>query len=198
MVLLMATWRAIKRWEYFEQDEEGSDETDAKKGKSADGRLELELDEKKKRALESYYRRRFWNAMLRYNRLRIYLTQYNDKSKEGDNEELRLRTAKWDMDAVSSLTHYISKRAVIGEYMVISLAEEDIDSSAEDVNFICVGQPAQPLETKTHNHIKDKCKETTELGIGINQIHTHRAGPATIDKTKCGYGLSSIQIKGFE
>ncbi len=97
MVLLMATWRAIKRWEYFEQNEEGSDEDEAKKGKSADGKLELELDEKKKRALESYYHRRFWNAMLSYNRLRIYLTQYNDKNKEGDNEELRLRTAKWDM-----------------------------------------------------------------------------------------------------
>lgn len=192
-----ATWRAIKRWEYFEQDEAESDEDvvdeeEVKKDKSSDKKLELEFEEKKKRALESYYRRRFWNAMLRYNRLRIYMTQYNDK----DKEELRLRTAKWDMDAVSSLTHYLSKRAVIGEYVVISLAEEDIDAAAENVNFICVGQPAQPLEKKIHEHIKEKCKNTDGLGIAINQIHTHSKDIVAIDQTECG--CENIQVKGFK
>lgn len=190
-----ATWRAIKRWEYFEQDEAESDEEadvkEVKKDNSANEKSELEL-EKKKGALESYYRRRFWNAMLRYNRLRIYLTQYNDK----DEEELRLRTAKWDMDAVSSLTHYLSKRAVIGEYVVISLAEEDNDPAAENVNFICVGQPAQPFEKNIHEHINEKCKKITDADTNINQIHTHSEGIVTIDQTECECG--NIQIKGFE
>lgn len=192
-----ATWRTIKRWEYFEQDEAESndEEVDAekvKKNNSADEKSELEL-EKKKSALESYYRRRFWNAMLRYNRLRIYLTQYNDNGKDKDGE--RLRTAKWDMVAVSSLTHYLSQRAVIGEYVVISLAEEDNDAAAENVNFICVGQPAQPLEKKIQEHINEKCKKTPGMDTNINQIHTHSEGIVTIDQTKCECG--DIQIKGF-
>lgn len=193
-----ATWRAIKRWEYFEQDESESDENqikaeEAKKDTSANEKLELEFEEKKKHAMESYYRRRFWNAMLRYNRLRIYLTQYNDKDKE---EQLRLRTAKWDTDAVSSLTHYLSKRAVIGEYVVISLTEEDTDSTAEKVNFICVGQPVQPLEKKIHEHIKEKCKKMMGMENDINQIHIHKESTVDIDQAECE--CKTIQVKGFE
>lgn len=188
-----ATWRAIKRWEYFEQDEAepNEDEIDeVKKDTSADEKLELKFEEKKKHALESYYRRRFWNAMLRYNRLRIYLTQYNDKNKE----ELRPRAAKWDIDAVSSLTHYLSKRAVIGEYVVISLAKDDIDAAAENVNFICVGQPAQPFGNQIYEHIIEKCKKTME--DNINQIHVHSEGTVDIKDPQCI--CHNIQVKGFK
>ena len=192
-----ATWRAIKRWEYFEQDEaepneEEIDAEEVEKDTSVKEKPEQKFEEKKKYALESYYRRRFWNAMLRYNRLRIYMTQYNDK----DNEEQRLRTAKWDMDAVSSLTHYLSKRAMIGEYVVISLMRGDFDATAENVNFICVGQPAQPLKKKIHQHIKEKCKKITGMGNNINQIHIHKENMVFIDQTRCE--CENIQIKGFE
>lgn len=51
-----------------------------------------------KRPLEFYYRRHFGNAVLRYNRLRIYLPQHDDNDKDP-----RLRAAKWAMDVVLGL-----------------------------------------------------------------------------------------------
>lgn len=95
-----------------------------------------------KRILESFYRKKFWSQMLRYNRLRLYISNYNDKNIV--DSEPRIRVAKWDFDAVSELTHYLSKRSAIGEYKVISLQENDADTTADEVNFLCVGKPVKP------------------------------------------------------
>lgn len=115
-----------------------------------------ENDDEKKRRLESYYRKCFWNPMLRYNRLNIYLVKKNDKEQE--DSEPRIRVAKWDFDAVSELSHYLSKRTVIGEYSIKSLPENGKDRRGEETNFICIGSAAKPLGNDLSTYIKSVCR----------------------------------------
>ena len=145
---------------YLEKEEEKSNEelglhlkTELQKGKA-----ELWQEKKRKeerQRLEAYYRDWFWKPMLRYNRLRIYLPQ-RDKMETG---EPFLQVAKWDMDAVSSLTHYLSRRSIIGEYKVITLPRDKIDTEAEKVNYITIGYPIRPDGYSLPEHIKKSFQE---------------------------------------
>lgn len=100
-------------------------------------------------ALESFYRDRFWRPMLKHNRLCIYLPQVDDVDLV--DEEPRLHIVKWDVDAVAVLSHYLSKRKIIGEYHFKTLPKNAADKNAENLNFICVGDAARPLTKKAHN-----------------------------------------------
>lgn len=204
-------WRGIKRWEYFEDEAKNSlnvrKKTEKEKNKEVNTekeKAEANLLQEKKLALESYYRRRFWNSMLRYNSLSMYLSQHDDM--DTNDGEPRVRAAKWDMDAVSSLTHYLSKRSLIGEYVVITLPKDETDKAAETVNFICVGQPAKPLEEKLSDYIYRKCKEVSEneqivnmiaAYRNINKIHRHYQNYIEHGQSDCKSGKTTIQRKGF-
>lgn len=116
----------------------------------------LNYKEKKQRELlELYYRNWFWKPMLRYNRLRIYLPQ-RDVSK-GKNTFSGIE--KWNMDAVSSLTHYLSKRSVIGEYRVIQLPGKKQDCEAGNVNYIALDTPVKPMGKSLPEYIWEKQSE---------------------------------------
>lgn len=105
--------------------------------------LEKEKRMAEEEVLESYYRNRFWSPMLSYNQLSIYVSQRNEKD---ESREPRLSTAKWDFDAISELSSYLSKRTVIGQYKLTTLEEgEDRTEEAKYTNFICVGSLAQPF-----------------------------------------------------
>lgn len=145
--------------------------------------------------LESYYRRRFWNPMLHYNRLRIYLPQKDEKDEK--TKQPRLYTSKWDFDAVSALSHYLSKRTVIGEYRIRSLQKEQKDEEAEQLNFICVGEAAKPLDKNLPDFIYSKignatAEETKIFGTGYNVIHRHKEGKLA------GPNFHECIYKGFE
>ncbi len=188
-----ATWHGFKKWEYLELHEEDDDKSWEKVGADIKKQSnDKETQIKNRVALESYYRRRFWNIMLRYNRLRIYLSQYNDKDVNDYNP--RRRVAKWDLDAVSELSHYLSKRSVIGEYVLISLPDEEKDEVAEDVNYICVGQHANPLEKKLADCIYERCKKKGEADKNICIIHEYK--DKIYDRVICKDN-SGLQIKGF-
>lgn len=133
---------------------------------------DLVESEQAKEALESYYRKRFWAPMLYFNRFHIYLKQYDDnvvlgnnggrqneeehQGREGNFISMRARIAKWDFEVVSEISDYLSKRAAIGEYRVISCTNNKQDKnhgeeasddkqndktkkSKEDYNYICIG-----------------------------------------------------------
>lgn len=105
------------------------------------------LEEKKEEEihiLESYYRNCFWKPMLRYNRLWIYLPQVD--AVDSDDGEPRLHMVKWDVEAIAAISHYLSKRKMIGEYRFKPLGEDEFDEKAPKVNFICVGNDARPLQ----------------------------------------------------
>lgn len=150
--------------------------------------------EKEKLELESYYRRRFWNPMLHYNRLTIYLPQKNDIDK--DTNQPKLSTSKWDFDAVSELSHYLSKRTVIGEYFVKSLQEKQEDEDAKKKNFICVGEAAKPLGTLQDSICKELGEVTPEIeekfGTDYNVVHKYKKG--TLKTQYC----ETCAYKGFE
>lgn len=198
------SWQALHKWE-----DAKSDEDETKTGEKDTNKKEEGSDKKqdtykeKKLALESYYRRRFWNAMLRYNRLRLYLARRDDQS--GEDNEPRVRVAKWDIDAVSALTHYLSKRSVIGEYVLITLPDDGEDDEAKKVNFIGVGQPVKPLEKNLPDYISEKFPKNMGLGEDVNKIHTHLVQSIGVNEEKCKKKVedevgrkSEIQIKGFK
>lgn len=181
-----SSWHGFRKWEYLELYEEEENELEER------DLCDKEVQIKSRLALESYYRRQFWNTMLRYNRLRIYLSQYNDMDTE--DRDPRLRIAKWDWDAVSELSHYVSKRSVIGEYVLISLPDEAEDKAAKEVNFICVGQPVKPLEKKLTDHIFEKCRKNEDAENNINIVHNHFG--KTYICENC-LDKKRIQVKGF-
>lgn len=198
-------WHGFKRMDYLESDEQEEleqKETTDDKNKEENQKEKEQLKEKKL-ALESYYRRRFWNAMLRYNRLRIYLSQHDNENR---NNELRAHATKWDLDAVSSLTHYLSKRSVIGDYLVITLPKGKPDDRVESVNFICVGQPVSPLGENLSDYIYQKFKinkdetnrdETNnDIYMNINKIHVYDEKDNNI--SDCTAEKTYILDKGFK
>lgn len=132
-----------------------------------------------KRILESYYRRHFWNSMHCYNRLRIYLRHLDRVSPEDD--EPRRYMVKWDIDAVAELSHYLSKRTVIGEYNFVSLNKDEQDSEAGQLNFICVGEGVYPLGKPLSDYIDEQITKKEEADGGLpkeerrycSQIHKH-------------------------
>lgn len=140
-----------------------------KENKKEDKEFRKLLDEKKDEeigVLESYYRDRFWKPMLRYNRLWIYLPQVDNKDER--NGEPRLHTVKWDVDAIATLSHYLSKRKIIGEYQFKTLGEDVPDDNAGNVNFICVGDAARPLKNEKGKAGSQEQKKTISLAQHIS------------------------------
>lgn len=104
-------------------------------------------------ALESYYRDRFWRQMLRDNQLHLFLNLDDTSDKEGP----RLQIIKWDMDTVAELSHYLSKRKIIGKYQFDTLRKNryygqgengstpDSQKNAQKENFIVIGSGPKPM-----------------------------------------------------
>lgn len=157
-------------------------------------------DEKEK--MESYYRDRFWKPLLSYNQLCIYLSQMNEKGI-GDQEP-RLCMSKWDYDAVAMFSNYLSKRKVIGEYLLVSLplgkSKTKCGPDAQRINFVCVGNDVQPLEDSLPEYIyKYINKASSEFkGIsGVNVIHRKWTEPREkFDDKECKN--KDRVFKGFE
>lgn len=78
-------------------------------------------------------------------------TSDSDNNDSNADNNLREYTSKWDFQAISSLSHYLSERTLIGEYRVISLRNDEYDSDAEKVNFISIREAAKPLKTAEHS-----------------------------------------------
>ena len=150
----------------------------------------------------TYYRTCFWNPMLSYNKLCIYLSQTNERGE--NNREPRLYMSKWDYDAAAVFTNYLSKRKIIGEYCLISLPEgKHITDPRQDpakMNFICVGSRVQPLEESLPDYISKKIARSsfTAEGIaGVNEVHRRwDAGVHGVSGKECEKEIRSF--KGFE
>lgn len=123
----------------------------------------------KQKMLESYYRNCFLNQMLCYNKLYLYLRKGN---MTGTNNQPKGYTSKWDFEAVSALSNYLSKRTLIGEYRLCNVIDKNdglkrnghIQEAPESVNFICIGQDAKPLK-------EDYVMTRNEKLVG-HKIHT--------------------------
>lgn len=178
-------WQGFKKWEYLELHEPEDSEEDTEGDETQSAILKEKKKKEDRLALESYYRSRFWNTMLRYNRLCIYVSQRHDRDK--DDEDPRLRVAKWDLDAISALSNYLSKRSVIGEYNITTLPDEMED--VKQVNFICVGQPEEKQKHVLPRYINHKLRKHSIS----NRVHKHFSG--NMEFEKCN--KNRIQVKGF-
>ena len=116
---------------------------------------------KEKKLLEAYYRANFWRRMLAYNSLQIYAPLSINKVKAEDEQSVPL----WDVNALSRISNYLSKRKTIGEYM-IKAKKQIITNNDEYIsgktNYLCIGKSgpnsSKPLEqfigelSGTNNH----------------------------------------------
>lgn len=93
------------------------------------------------RRLESFYRERFWRRLLRYNDLRLYLPK-----KDGETDKQpRMVNITWDVDSMAELSHYLSKRKIIGSYRQHPLQVNTAHADAHQENFISIGGDTMPL-----------------------------------------------------
>ena len=112
------------------------------------------------RALESYYRDRFWRRMHRSNQLHLFL-DLQDNPQKNDPKSM---TSKWDLDAIAELTQYLSKRKVISRYQIDSLKTGEyygkyLHCDASGENFIVIGSAPKPLKLKKRIYNKKECKK---------------------------------------
>lgn len=151
---------------------------------------DLYEEEKKERILdlESYYRSRFWNTMLRHNQLLIFMPQI-ERIGEG-MEEPKGYTSKWDFKASALLSHYLSKRTVISEYRIKALREEKKEEGVEQVNYISLGSAVRPLEkmlpyyifneldVNIHEHVEVdfECGDSKRVYKGFKEVADNNRG----------------------
>lgn len=157
--------------------------------------LGLQKKEEEDEILESYYRDRFWAPMLSYNQLSLYLSHINDVG--GNDDEPRLLMSKWDFLAVSLLSHYLSKRKLIGEYSLISLAKDETDHKAEMRNFICIGSEVKPLGRSLPEVIYEKIKDAKSPFEKIDKINIIHKRHKFFGKFSCTTSKSNKIFKGF-
>ena len=158
--------------------------------------------QEERNTLESYYRACFWTPMLSYNKLCIYLSQTNEKG-EGDTGP-RLYMSKWDYDAVAVFTNYLSKRKVIGEYLLVSLsAGKSIQKSVpepEKINFICVGSEVNPMDKSLPDYVKEQIDQSSFVAEGISGINiVHRRCQIYVENSAVQECIKEKRsFKGFE
>ena len=157
---------------------------------------------KERDILESYYRKCFWTPMLSYNQLCIYLSQRNEEGT--GNKEPRLYMSKWDFDAVAVFTNYLSRRKLIGEYLLVSLPVDkpvsELSPNPAMINFICTGGEVYPLGKSLPDYIKEQIEKSpfTAGDIpGINIVHKRWDGVIeNPPQMKCNSGYRGF--KGFK
>ncbi len=143
--------------------------------------IRSEKEKEEKEVLESYYRNHFWTPMLSYNQLSIYISQINELDMEN---EPRSRTASRDFEAISVLSHYLSKRKVIGEYHLKAQPEK---KGAEDGNFISVGSSTK---SDLPEYIYEQIKNEPEFCV----IHEKKEYES---KLSCNEENGKLIFKGF-
>lgn len=170
-------------------------------------------DEEKK--LESYYRNRLWGHLIQRNSLHLYMQQSGKKADGDQPEPKQLLVSKWDMDAISELSYYLSKRKVLSESIITALKDtqthqrtntstedsdtgtnQTTDSRTRHSNFISVGAYAKPCMSP------DK-KEYEPLGAHMNSILAgNNVGILNssnhVEKTITCPNNQSIKYRGFK
>ena len=119
--------------------------------------------------------------MLRYNRLRIYLPQ-REVCKE---KSTFLGVEKWNMAAVSSLTHYLSKHSVIGEYRVIQLPDKKQDREARNMNYIALDTPVKPMGKSLPEYIWEKQSERKNGQKKVVELHKCKEESECVSAVAC-------------
>lgn len=120
-----------------------------------------EKNREESKRLESFYRDRFWRRLLRYNDLRLYLPRKNGTT----DEQPRLVNITWDVDSMAELSHYLSKRKIIGSYRQYSLPEKTAHKDAHRENFISIGGDTMPLREDWETN-----PESTDPSLGISLV----------------------------
>ena len=162
------------------------------------------LDNKRKQsiiALESYYRKRFWSAMIGSNQLNVYFPQADEMDPV--DESNKQHNVKWDVDAIAALSHYLSKRKIIGKYLFKSLDPLESDSNSKKINFICIGDAARPLasnDPKRENqslpaYVNTQISSKTDSGVWI-RIKSSKYNNCPFNEVL--HTDNKIEMKGFE
>lgn len=102
-----------------------------------------EQNQKESTQLESYYRTCFWRRLLRQNALHLYIPEKTGRT-EDSKEPCRVNIS-WDVNATTELSHYLSKRLMIGSYRQTMLRESDPLPDVSQQNFITIGNDTRPF-----------------------------------------------------
>lgn len=158
-------------------------------------------DKKKKElfALESYYRKRFWKPMLRNEHLRLYYHQVDGVDSETGDPKVTV--GKWDIDAISVLSHYLSVRTHVGEHSFVALQTDKPHDKSKNTNFISIGNNAKPLPRKESENqgmpLADYILETHKLQNHIHIYTRITREPKSEDECARAGAASTIQLQGF-
>ena len=147
-------------------------------------------NQKESNRLESYYRTCFWRRMLRKNALRLYIQEALGKTEE--TQQIRRVNFSWDVNAAAELSHYLSKRLMIGSYRQTMLSENSPLPKVENQNFITIGNDTKPLEGKDGKRKTLVAYARDELGSVIPRVMLKKEEQCPDKKTE-----ETKLIRGF-
>ena len=138
--------------------------------------------------LESYYRSRFWSRLLRQNALHIYIPEKKGRTEE-NNQPCRVNIS-WDVSATAELSHYLSKRLMIGSYRQTMLRDTGPKPEVQKQNFISIGNDTKPF-SKGDSRL-------TLVDYAREELPALRLRKMDTREVTCGYrGESKRLIRGF-
>lgn len=148
-------------------------------------------NQKESNRLESYYRTCFWRRMLRKNALRLYIQE--DLGRTEGTQQIRRVNFSWDVNAAAELSHYLSKRLMIGSYRQTMLSENSPLPKVENQNFITIGNDTKPLEGKDGKRKTLVAYARDALGSVIPRVMLKKEEQCPDKKTE-----ETKPIRGFE
>lgn len=143
-----------------------------------------ERAKEEKEVLESYYRSKFWESMLEYNKFATYLPEYSTKDS---NNKIIKYTVKWDVETNSAFLRYISSHRLVGENTCIPIPDGYTNPKSMSSNFISIGTGAWPIDSSNFT-LADYIKNMSSL------VHSYKR--EKLSSVNCT--SSTWDVRGFE
>ena len=158
-----------------------------------------EQNQKESEQLESYYRTCFWRRMLRQNALHLYIPEKKGRT-EGDKEPCRVNIS-WDVNATTELSHYLSKRLMIGSYRQTMLRETDPQPDVKKQNFITIGNDTKPFRAKSAASGEDASdSRQTLVDYARDELKSNQLRRMMEKEVSCPRGKQTdekMKVRGF-
>lgn len=122
-----------------------------KNGESQLKNIRNNFNQDAKYALESYYRSRFWRAVLKDNRVQVFVHEKDEQIKENEECDIlgsRSNISRWDFEAVAILSRYLAQRTPVGVYEIKTCNDKSFVKANVRSNVISIGAESKPFKIK--------------------------------------------------
>lgn len=157
-----------------------------------------EQNQRESNQLESYYRSCFWRRLLRQNALKLYIPEKKGRTEE-NNQPCRVNIS-WDVSSTTELSHYLSKRLMIGSYRQTMLRDDSPQPDVWKQNFITIGNDTKPFPPKLAEAVNNQNTRRTLVDYARDELKSDKLRKMMEYEVPCPRAAEtggSMIIRGF-